>query len=105
MKTDKVTVLRDYHSVNLIWRDAAQGRHRIGLIDVQDALQGHAAYDVASLVCDARINVSAGNREHMLAHYMDKRFGDDAAARQLSPMLAIACVQRTENCWHFHPPC
>ena len=95
MKTDKVTVLRDYHSVNLIWRDAAQGRHRIGLIDVQDALQGHAAYDVASLVCDARINVSAGNREHMLAHYMDKRFGDDAAARRaFTDAFAIACVQR-----------
>ena len=52
-------------------------------------------YDVASFVCDARINVSAGNREHMLAHYMDKRFGDDAAARRaFTDAFAIACVQR-----------
>ncbi|MGB1987030.1 MAG: tRNA (adenosine(37)-N6)-threonylcarbamoyltransferase complex ATPase subunit type 1 TsaE [Parvibaculales bacterium] len=95
MKTDKVTVLRDYHSVNLIWRDKAQAKQRIGLIDVQDALKGHAAYDVASLVCDARINVSAAHQETMLAHYLDKRFGDNAAARQaFTDAFAIACVQR-----------
>ena len=95
MKTDKVTVLRDYHSVNLIWRDKAQAKQRIGLIDVQDALKGHAAYDVASLVCDARINVSAAHQETMLAHYLDKRFGDDAAARRaFTDAFAIACVQR-----------
>ena len=95
MQGDTVAVLRDYHSVNLIWRDDAQGRHRIGLIDVQDALKGHAAYDLASLICDARINVSASNQQNMLTHYLDKRFGDNEAARQaFTDAFAIACVQR-----------
>ena len=95
MSADKVTVLRDYHSVNLIWRDKAQAKQRIGLIDVQDALKGHAAYDVASLICDARINVSAAHQETMLAHYLDRRFGNDDAARQaFAEAFAISCVQR-----------
>jgi len=88
-------VLRDYHSVNLIWRDVAQGRYRVGLIDVQDALKGHAAYDLASLIYDARIDVSAAHQAHMLAHYLDRRFSDDAPARQtFEAALAVCAVQR-----------
>jgi N-acetylmuramate 1-kinase len=50
-------VLRDYHSPNLIWRPAHDGRRRIGVLDFQDALWGPCAYDLASLAQDARATV------------------------------------------------
>jgi aminoglycoside/choline kinase family phosphotransferase len=90
-----VTVLRDYHSVNLLWREAAQARFRIGLIDVQDALKGHAAYDVASLLCDARLDVSAAHHDAGLAHYCAARFGaDETAQRDFKAAYATCAVQR-----------
>lgn len=90
-----VTVLRDYHSVNLLWRAGAQARYRIGLIDVQDALAGHAAYDLASLLCDARIDVDADLAGRMKRQYMDARFGQDQAARDdFEAAFAVCAVQR-----------
>ena len=90
-----VTVLRDYHSVNLLWRETAQARFRIGLIDVQDALCGHAAYDVASLLCDARLDVAPDMQAQGLAHYMQKRFGDKAEARaDFEAAVALCTAQR-----------
>ena len=87
-----VTVLRDYHSVNLLWRDTQQARFRIGLIDVQDALAGHAAYDLASLLCDARIDVAADVQAAGLRHYMTARFGDDAQAHSDFEAAYAHCV-------------
>src|SRR5690606_21782842 len=55
---EQTLALRDYHSPNLIWRAELTGRDRIGLIDFQDAVIGPAAYDVASLAMDARVDVS-----------------------------------------------
>lgn len=51
-------VLRDYHSPNIIWREDQEGFDRLGIIDVQDAAMGPAAYDVASLAMDARVDIS-----------------------------------------------
>ncbi|ODN69360.1 Phosphotransferase enzyme family protein [Methylobrevis pamukkalensis] len=42
--------LRDVHSPNLIWQPGETGRRRVGFVDVQDAMIGPAAYDLASLV-------------------------------------------------------
>lgn len=90
-----VSVLRDYHSVNLIWRPTAQARYRVGLIDVQDALAGHPAYDLASLLCDARIDVDADLAAHFKQAYCDQRFGDDQKARAaFDAAYAICAVQR-----------
>lgn len=50
-------VLRDYHSPNLLWQEGATGWNRIGLIDLQDTVTGPVAYDVASLLLDARVDV------------------------------------------------
>ena len=47
-------VLRDFHSPNLIWCPNRDGVRHVGLIDFQDALRGPAAYDVVSLLQDAR---------------------------------------------------
>ncbi len=90
-----VSVLRDYHSVNLLWREDAQGRFRIGLIDVQDALAGHAAYDVSSLLCDARVDVAPDIQAQALEHYCALRFGNDAPARAaFQTAYALCAVQR-----------
>ena len=60
-----VTVLRDYHAENIMLPpDGSQG-----LIDFQDALVGHPAYDVVSLLQDARRDVSEELEAAMLAHY------------------------------------
>ncbi|TIU20797.1 MAG: bifunctional tRNA (adenosine(37)-N6)-threonylcarbamoyltransferase complex ATPase subunit type 1 TsaE/phosphotransferase, partial [Mesorhizobium sp.] len=50
-------MLRDFHSPNIIWRAERSGLDRLGIVDVQDALIGPAAYDVASLAMDARVTV------------------------------------------------
>ena len=62
-------VLRDYHSPNLIWLPERQGIQRVGLIDFQDAQAGHAAYDLASLLQDARIDVPRERHDGLLARY------------------------------------
>ncbi len=54
-------VLRDYHSPNLIWLPNARALPRIGLLDFQDAMMGPAAYDVASLLQDARVTVPSAD--------------------------------------------
>jgi tRNA threonylcarbamoyl adenosine modification protein YjeE len=61
--------LRDFHSPNLIWLPQREGHARLGLIDFQDAVLGHPAYDLASLGQDARVDVSAALELRLLAAY------------------------------------
>jgi len=65
-----VTVLRDYHSENLIWLPERSGVARVGMLDYQDALVGHPAYDLVSLLEDARRDVSPSLQRAMLERYM-----------------------------------
>ena len=60
-----VTVLRDYHAENLM----LLGGGGLGLLDFQDALAGHRAYDLVSLLQDARRDVEPEIEEAMLARY------------------------------------
>jgi aminoglycoside/choline kinase family phosphotransferase len=60
-----VTVLRDYHAENIML--LADGEQ--GLIDFQDALVGHPAYDLVSLLQDARRDVSPELERAMLDRY------------------------------------
>lgn len=57
-KQNKVLVLRDYHADNLYYFKEQQGLQRLGIIDFQDAVIGHTAYDLVSLLEDARRDVS-----------------------------------------------
>ena len=61
----KVTVLRDYHAENIMLLDDGQQ----GMIDFQDALVGHPAYDLVSLLQDARRDVSPALESEMRAYY------------------------------------
>lgn len=54
MRMRNVMMLRDVHSPNLHWLATRQGIGRVGFIDIQDAIAGHPAYDVVSLLQDAR---------------------------------------------------
>ena len=65
-------VLRDFHSPNLMWLEARTGIRRVGLLDFQDALRGHAAYDLVSLLQDARLDVAADIEQELLAYYCEK---------------------------------
>ncbi len=49
-----VTVLRDYHAENIMLVGGRTGIAHLGLLDFQDALAGHPAYDLASVLEDAR---------------------------------------------------
>ncbi|WP_380878845.1 aminoglycoside phosphotransferase [Sphingomonas sp. DBB INV C78] len=66
---DPVLVLRDYHADNLLLLDRP-GLKGLGLLDFQDALAGHPAYDLVSLLQDARRDVSPALEEEMLAEYL-----------------------------------
>lgn len=52
------TILRDFHAQNLIWLPSRTGHKRVGLLDFQDAMLGPPAYDLVSLIYDARRDVS-----------------------------------------------
>lgn len=66
-----VTVLRDYHSENLLWLPDRTDETRVGLLDYQDALVGHPAYDLVSLLEDARRDTSPALQRAMLDRYID----------------------------------
>lgn len=66
-------VMRDFHSPNIIWRGAAKGTDRIGLIDFQDALIGPAAYDMASLAQDARVDMTPDHQHAIVQAYCAAR--------------------------------
>ena len=71
-----VTVLRDYHAENIMLLGSLEKQ---GLLDFQDALVGHPAYDLVSLLQDARRDVSPELEAAMFDHYV-QRSGADADA-------------------------
>jgi aminoglycoside/choline kinase family phosphotransferase len=86
-----VLVLRDYHADNLMLLDRP-GLKRLGLLDYQDALAGHPAYDLASLLQDIRRVVSPALEAAMLDRYVAARPGLDEAAFRTA--YAILAAQR-----------
>ncbi|MEF0940573.1 tRNA (adenosine(37)-N6)-threonylcarbamoyltransferase complex ATPase subunit type 1 TsaE [Rhizobium sp. BR 362] len=71
--TEKNLLLRDFHSPNIIWRAKEKGIQRIGLIDFQDAMIGPTAYDLASIVQDARVTIERGLQDELIANYLSLR--------------------------------
>jgi N-acetylmuramate 1-kinase len=86
-------VLRDYHSPNLLWLGDRFDVARIGVLDFQDAMIGPAAYDVASLLQDARVDIPETMEMTLLSRYVRARHALDeqfeaAAFAQLYATLA-----------------
>ncbi len=65
----RVTVLRDYHAENIMLIPGHEQSRGLGLLDFQDALIGHPAYDLVSLLQDARRDVPEAVETAMIAHY------------------------------------
>ena len=65
-----VTVLRDYHAENIMLVEGRDGIAHFGLLDFQDALAGHPAYDLASVLEDARRDVSPAIERAMIDRYI-----------------------------------
>ena len=93
-KSDKALILRDFHSPNLMWLPAREGLQRVGLLDFQDALAGPAAYDLVSLLQDARLDVPEALEAELLARYCaargasDRQFSSDEFRTQYATLGA-----------------
>lgn len=83
----RILVLRDFHAENLIWLPQRSGVARLGLLDFQDAVAGHPAYDLVSLLEDARRDVDPDLAEAMLQRYIAGSGVDDATFRRAYAIL------------------
>jgi tRNA threonylcarbamoyl adenosine modification protein YjeE len=92
----KTWVIRDFHSPNLIWLGDRDGISRVGIIDFQDAVLGPAAYDVVSLLQDARIDVPELTELTLFSRYIKKRREAEAnfEAAEFAALYAIMSAQR-----------
>jgi len=90
-------LLRDVHSPNLFWLPQHRGEARIGLIDFQDAMIGPTAYDVASLVQDARVTVEPELAENLVNRYVAARGAQsrDFDSHAFRAALAIMEAERS----------
>jgi aminoglycoside/choline kinase family phosphotransferase len=62
-------VHRDFFAGNLL----VQPDHRVGIIDFQGAALGHPAYDLVSLLQDARRDIPPASRHRAMARYLAAR--------------------------------
>ncbi len=70
---------RDYHAENLLWLPGREGPARVGLIDFQDAVKAHPAWDFSMLLHDARRQVTPDLEERCLSRYLAARPDIDAS--------------------------
>lgn len=85
-------LLRDYHVANLMLLPEREGVQQAGLLDFQDAYQGPTAYDLVSLLEDARRDVPQALKEKMLERYVSSIGISDTKA--FAAALAILAAQR-----------
>ena len=76
-----VTVLRDYHAENIMLVGDREGVGHFGLLDFQDAVAGHPAYDLASVLEDARRDVPPDVERAMIDRYVAVSGQGDAFER------------------------
>lgn len=95
----QVTVLRDYHAENVMLVDGRGGIERFGLLDFQDALAGHPAYDLVSVLEDARRDVPPELEREMIDRYLAQTGADERleraywalAAQRNTRILGVFC--------------
>jgi aminoglycoside/choline kinase family phosphotransferase len=85
----RVLILRDYHAENLLWLPGREGLARVGLLDFQLAQMGQPAYDLVSLVQDARRDVAPAT-----ASAVTRRFAEATGAEGLDTAIAVIGAQR-----------
>ncbi len=90
-------LLRDFHSPNLIWREHESGIRRIGIIDFQDAMIGPTAYDLASVIQDARVTIEPDLFRQLMGDYLSlRRAGGSFDEAKFMKAWSIMSAQR--NC-------
>ena len=100
--------LRDFHAGNLMWLPArgdgssgTRGLRRVGLLDFQDARLGSAAYDLVSLLQDARRDLATGLEAAMVARYLNASPGlDEASFRAAYAILGAQRAVRIIGVFH-----
>ncbi len=95
--TDRpVWVLRDFHVDNLFWLPEREGDRKVGLIDTQDCVLGHPAYDLASLLQDVRITIPADVEKDYFDMYVAARGSEEAGfdAGSFTAAYAVLGAQR-----------
>ena len=97
----QVLCLRDFHAGNLMWLPMRGGLRRIGLLDFQDARSGPAAYDLVSLLQDARRDLANGLEGAMIGRYLRASLGlDEAAFRAAYAILGAQRAVRIIGVFH-----
>lgn len=90
-----VWTLRDYHSPNLLWMPERKGFRRVGIIDTQDCVLGHPAYDLVSMLQDARVDIDFEQADELYDYYCGLRSTTGQFdAREFSRAFAILGAQR-----------
>lgn len=87
----QVLIQRDYHAENLLWLPDRKDVARVGLLDFQDAMLGHPAYDLVSVLQDARRDVPPALEKAMLSRFLDQNPQDE---KQFLSAYAVLGVQR-----------
>jgi len=82
-----VLALRDFHAENMILLPDRKGDRQVGLLDFQDAFLTHPAYDLVSMLQDARRDLALGTEEAVLKYFIDSTSADDAAFRSAYAVL------------------
>jgi aminoglycoside/choline kinase family phosphotransferase len=96
-KGAKTWVIRDFHSPNLIWLEQRADIAKVGVIDFQDAVLGHPAYDLVSLLQDARVDVPEQLELALLTRYIESRMAADAAFDPAGFAEAYAILSAQRN--------
>ncbi len=91
LNSERVFVHRDYHAENLIWLPKRNGIRRLGIIDHQDGSIGHPAYDLVSILEDARRDVCDDLRNSLIGRYLEAAGVEE---NDLLRDLAICGAQR-----------
>ena len=94
----KAMVHRDYFAGNLLWLPSRTGARRVGIIDFQTAAIGHPAYDLVSLLQDARREIPAADAARALERYL-------AARPELDPAAFRAAYQACAAQRHLRVAC
>ena len=89
---NNVVVLRDYHADNLMWLEDRTGIRKVGLLDFQDAVIGSPAYDLVSLLEDARRDVNEKVVEKMISRYLNAF--PDYSRKEFMAVYSILAAQR-----------
>ena len=87
--TPQVLIQRDYHAENLLWLPDRDGAARVGLLDFQDAMSGHPAYDLVSILQDARRDVPPALEGAMIDRYLAQNPQDRDAFRAAYAILGV----------------